>query len=117
MAYAFPGGAIVGDTATIANAATTSDTIDLIDTSLVGFVMPSAWTTRSITIQVSEDGTNWSGAYDGYGAQVGSIASPVVNGHYAVDYTVFLPWRYIRFVSSVSQGADRVIDVIKRVLA
>lgn len=109
-------------TVAILNGASVSNTIDLTDTCILGFVTPAAWTTAALNIEVSDDNVNWSAAYDAYGAQVGSIASPVVASRYAVDMSALLPWRYVRFLSGtstspVAQGADRVIKVIKRVLA
>jgi len=117
MAYTYPGASIVGDTATILSGATTSETFDLIDTTFVGFVTPAAWTTATLNIEVSEDGVTWSNAYDAYGSIAGSYASIVVSAHYTVDYQTFIPWRYIRLKSSVSQGANRQFKIIKRVLA
>lgn len=109
-------------TVTIPNGASVSGTIDLTDTSLLGFVSPDAWTTAALNLEVSDDGTNWSSAYDAFGAQIGSLASPVVASRYAVDMASLLPWRYVRFrsgtaASPVAQGADRSIKAICRVLA
>jgi len=103
--------------ATIANGGTTSGAIDLTDSALLGFIMPAGWTAGTLTLQVSLDGSNWASPYDAYGSAVGSIDSPVASAAYAVDVTSLLAWRYVRFVSSVAQGAERVITCSMRALA
>ena len=109
-------------TATIASGGSVSGSIDLMGAAMIGFVTPSAWTSAALTIEVSDDNVNWSSAYDAYGAQVGSIASPIVSSRYAVDMQSLLPWRYVRLRSGTSstpvvQDADRAFTVIARVLA
>lgn len=109
-------------TVTILNGASVSGSIDLSDTSLLGFVSPAAWTTAALNLEVSTDNINWQVAYDAYGSQVGSIATPVVAASYAADAIALLPWAYVRFRSGTSatpvvQGADRTFKVVKRVLA
>ena len=108
--------------ATIAINTSVSDALDMDKNSLLGFIMPSAWTTAGITIEVSTDNSNWFPARDAYGSTVGYIASPVVSNAYAVDVQSLLPWRYIRFRSGttdspVVQTAARTIPIVKRVLA
>ena len=109
-------------TATIANAASVSGTVDLTGTALLGFVMPAAWTTAALNIDVSPDNVAWSSPYDTTPAAVSSIATPVVSAAYAVDMTAMLPWRFIRFrsgtaASPVNQGAARAIVCVTRPLA
>lgn len=108
--------------ATIAINTSVSGALDMDKNSLLGFIMPSAWTTAGITIEVSTDNSNWFPALDAYGSTVGYIASPVVSNAYAVDVQSLLPWRYIRFrsgttASPVVQTAARTIPIVKRVLA
>ena len=107
---------------TIPSGSSVSDVIDLTDTSLLGLIMPAAWTTASLNIGVSHDGVNWFVCYDAYGSAANSIASPVVSGAYSLDFQSLLPWRYARLrsgtvASPVNQGADRVFTIVKRVLA
>ena len=109
-------------TVAILNGASVSNTIDLTDTCILGFVTPDAWTAAALTIEVSDDNVSWSAAYDAYGSQVGSVATLNVASRYAVDMSALLPWRYVRFrsgtaASPVVQGADRAFKIIKRVLA
>lgn len=103
--------------ATIANGAAVSGTVDLLGTALVGFTMPAAWTTAALSLEVSNDGTTWGVPYDSSASQVGLIATPVASGMYAVDVVSLLPWRYVRFKSSVNQGAARTITYVTRPLA
>ena len=107
---------------TIPSGASVSDIIDLTDTSLLGLIMPAAWTTAELNIGVSHDGVNWFVCYDAYGSAVNSIASPVAGSAYSLDFQSLLPWRYARLrsgtvASPVKQGADRVFTLVKRVLA
>ena len=102
-------------TATIALNATTSNVINLEKKALIGFQMPSAWTTGAISIQVSPDGKTWGTPNNEYGAATGSFANPTVNTPYATDRDAMLPWQYIRFVAGVAQEAAREITLIARV--
>lgn len=108
---------------TIANGASVSATIDLAHTALCGLIMPDAWTAAALTIEVSADGTNWTGlAYDADGTQCNSIASPVAGSAYALNLSGLLPYRYARLLSGttatpVNQGAERSLTVLTRPLA
>lgn len=109
-------------TVTIASGASVSGTINLTNTSLIGFITPAAWTTAALNLEVSADGSTWVSAYDAYGSQVGSIATPVVSAGYAVDVSSLMPWQYARFRSGTSaapvvQVGNRVFTVVTRVLA
>lgn len=107
---------------TIKNGSSISSVIDLTSTSLLGFIMPSDWTTAALSIGVSNDGVTFYPAYDAYGSQTGYIASPVLSAAYAVDLSALLPWRYVRLrsgtqASPVNQLADRTFAIITRGLA
>jgi hypothetical protein len=109
-------------TATIANGASVSGTIDLQRTAIVGFVAPSAWTTAALNIEVSIDGTSWSSAFDAYGLAVGSMSALTAGAAYVVDMVSLLPFRYVRLrsgtsASPVNQAAQRDFKVITRALA
>ena len=109
-------------TLTIDNGASVSNSIYLAATNLLGFVMPAAWTSAALTIEVSNDGVTFYPCYDYAGAQAGYIASPSVSSAYAVDLSALLPWRYARFRSGtsaapVNQLANRSIVVVTRGLA
>ncbi|MEP6587515.1 MAG: hypothetical protein ABJA84_02000 [Polaromonas sp.] len=110
-------------TATIANAASVSDVIDLTTTALLGFVAPAAWTAAALNIEASPDNTTWAPAVIGSDSTaVSSWASVTAGNAYAVDAVSMLPFRYIRFRSGtsaapVNQGASRAFVVITRPLA
>jgi len=109
--------------ATIANGASVSSVIDLNQTALIGFLMPAAWTSAALNIEVSSNNADWNvvGVYNSDQSVASTWASPVVGGAYSVDVMALLPWRYIRFRSGTSgspinQGAARAINVITRAL-
>ena len=110
-------------TATIANAASVSDTVDLISTAIVGFVAPAAWTTAAITIEASIDGTNWiASLFDDTNSAISTWSTITAGAGYSVNAVAMLPYRMIRFrsgtsASPVAQGAARSIFVITRPLA
>lgn len=110
-------------TATIANGASVSGTVDLTSTALLGFIAPAAWTTAALNIEVSADGSTWATVvYDGSGTAVSSWSALVAGAAYAVDTVSMLPFRYARFRSGtsgspVNQGAQRDFVVITRPLA
>lgn len=111
-------------TATIANGASVSGAIDMTYTSMLGFILPSAWTTAGVSIEVSADGTNWAtgGILDGSALAVSVWPTGTASGAYAVNLAAMVPWRYARIRSGtfsvpVNQGADRLITVILRPLA
>lgn len=109
--------------ATIANGASVSATVDLISTALLDILMPAAWKTAALTIEVSADNSNWySLVYDENGLQINSWSSPVAGAAYSVSTLGMLGFRYIRLRSGtgavpVAQDADRVFTLITRPLA
>ena len=93
-----------------------SPAVDLIDTRLFGFQMPSAWTTAAMTFSVSADGVTYNDLYDDTGAEVNLTVS-------ASKFIVlsnpqrFLGIRYIKVRSgttgsAVNQAADRTIKLV-----
>lgn len=111
-------------TATIANGASVSGTVDLTDTSLLGFIAPAACTTAELNIEVSVDNTNWAtaGVLDGSGSNVSRWSAVTAGAAYSVDVVNMLPYRFVRFrsgtaASPVNQGANRAFTVITRPLA
>ena len=106
-------------TATLANAASLSDAIDLNGTTMVGYIIPAAWTAADITFQVSVDGTNFNNLYNQFGNEVKHIVA-------ASRFIVLTPSdmagvRYIKFrsgtnITPVAQGAQRLINLVTRVV-
>jgi len=66
-------------TATIANGAALSNATPLGEKTLVGIVMPAAWTAATITFQVSVDDTTFNELQDGAG---NAISYTVAAGQY-----------------------------------
>jgi len=96
-----------------------SPALDVSDAPLVGIIMPAAWTAAALNLEVSADGTRWCKPYDAYGSAVASLATPVVDGAYAVDFSALLPWRWVRLRSGtsgspVNQAAARTITMLQR---
>lgn len=105
-------------TATIANGASTSDTIDLAGRTLIGIRMPAAWTTANLTFQVVEDGvTTPVNFYDYTGAEVIVVATT----------SIFIrlnpaDWLSVRSIivrsgtsgTAVAQGAQRLITLVSK---
>lgn len=99
-------------TATIAINTALSPSVDLVNSTLVGISMPSAWDTASITLDVSNDGQNFGPLY--YGGAEYVILEAVANRRITIDPVALLPWRYIKVRSgingtTVNQTAERVI--------
>lgn len=102
---------------TIATSTTISASVDLLDTALLAFIAPAAWTTSAVKLQVSTDNSNWSDIYDEFGFAVASWSSLVAGAAYSLDVASMLPYRYIRFVAGTAQAANRTFTVITRPLA
>ena len=107
---------------TINNGASVSNTLDLTETNLLGFITPAAWTTAALTLEVSPDGVTFYPAYDYTGSQTGYFSAPAVSAGYAVDLSSLMPWRYVRLRSGtsatpVTQAAARTFIAITRALA
>ena len=110
-------------TVTILSGASVSDVMQVMDSAILGFIMPAVWDAAALNIEVSCDGTNFAAViYDGSGLAVSSWSTPVAGAAYAVDTLSMLPWRYFRFRSGtsgspVNQTANRLITVVMRPLA
>lgn len=97
-------------TATIANGQTTSDAINCLGKSIVGLIMPAAFTGTTLTIQSSFDGSTFKDAYDGFGNQI--TINVGTSRHIHLSCGDFLATKYIKLVSGSSEGAEREITVI-----
>jgi hypothetical protein len=105
-------------TATIAINASLSDSIDMADGSLVGIIMPAAWTAGGLHIAGSVDGTNFYPLFDTAGNELG-VTSAVASYMYTFDPGLAVPPRYIKIRSGtagtpVVQLAARTFTVIGR---
>ena len=105
-------------TATIANNESLSDAIDLADSSLVGIIMPAAWTAAGLHIAGSVDGISYYPLFDTAGNELG-ITTAVAAYMYSFDPGLAVPPKYIKLRSGtagtpVNQGAARTFSVISR---
>ena len=115
-------------TASIANGASVSGAVDLLNTALLAFIAPAAWTAAALNIEVSTTGgasaSEWAtaGLFDASGVATGQYASLTGGAAYAVDFNSLLGYRYVRLRSGtaaapVNQGAQRDFVLITRPLA
>jgi hypothetical protein len=105
-------------TATILSGASLSDSIDLAEGSLVGVVMPAAWTAGGLHIAGSIDGTNFYPLFDTAANEIG-VTTAIASYMYSFDPGLAVPPRYIKIRSGtagtpVNQAADRTLYVISR---
>lgn len=93
-------------TATIANAATTSDAMSQDGGALAGFVMPAAFTGTSVTFTVSGDGVTYQALYD----ETNTLVSVTVaaSRSYAAP-AALAAWPQFKIVSGSAEGAQRLI--------
>lgn len=113
MAYIEP------QVATIAATTSLSAEVPLGEKTLVGIVMPAAWTAASITFQVTPDDVNFSELYDGAGNEVTLTAA--AGQFLQIDPT---KWRGITAVkvrsgtaaTPVAQAVQAVLTLITRTI-
>ncbi|MEI8397091.1 MAG: hypothetical protein WCF85_20395, partial [Rhodospirillaceae bacterium] len=105
---------------TIANGASLSGQVDLAGQTLVGLIMPAAWTTASLTFTVSptSGGTDYA-LWDGMSGSEVALSSVGASIWLRIDPSMFLGVRYIKLLSGthgtpVNQGADRIIKLVTR---
>jgi hypothetical protein len=105
-------------TATIANGTSLSGALNLGGLRLFGIVMPAAWTTASLTFQMSPDGgTTWVNLYDVNGNELTASAS--TSRFIVLDPTNFASIAMLKVRSGtsgtpVNQGQDSTLQLILR---
>lgn len=80
----------------------------------LGVFVPSAWTSATISFEVSNDGSTWYPLRGSDGSLIGiSGIQTAAAGLYAAPAEIWVMgrWKYMRLVSSVNQGADRELQV------
>lgn len=100
--------------AIIASSGTVSNSIDTSGTSIVGYILPSSFTGTSITFQVSNDNDTFVELKDTNGNDITHIVAQ--NTAVAISPLDFAGWRYVKFVSGSTEGAERVINIQTRPL-
>ena len=103
-------------TCTIPSAQAVSDAIDVRGYSVVGVLLPAAWTAASLTFQGSADGSNFGYLSDSTGAEI-SVASPGATKLVNFSASWFQACGWIRLVSGpnaavIPQAASRSLVVI-----
>lgn len=99
----------------IAQSASLSGAIELPSATLLGLIMPSAWSAADITYQGSNDGSTW---YDLHSDTAGEVTSSVTAGKLVSVYPEdFIACRWLRLRSgtsaaAVAQAAARTITLI-----
>lgn len=111
-----PAPGVVQDTKTltIANGAATSDSQLIDNCSELGLIVPTI-TAATLTVQVSEDDVTYFPLVNQAGTAILVTASST--GAFAIsgnEMGACLPYKYIRVVSSVNQGAARSITLKRK---
>jgi hypothetical protein len=103
--------------AIIASGGSLSGGVDLGEETLVGIIMPSAWTAADITFQVSNDNVTFYNLYD-KDAEV-TLTSPDASLAVAIDPVNLYPWQYVKVRSGtaatpVNQADARSITLLSK---
>ena len=101
-----------GQNVTISSGGTKSNALDVGGHGLVGMIMPAAFTGTSVTFEGSWDGTNFFPIYNTDGTQFSATVS--TSRLIAFAPSDFVSCRLVKIVSSSTEGADRVINLIIR---
>lgn len=104
-------------TVTILSAASLSGALYMGENVPVALLMPSSWTTASLTYQCSTDGTTYGNVYDDGGTEMTSTTA--ASRFVTLPAALFAGCKYIKIRSGtsgspVTQGGDRVLTVVKR---
>jgi hypothetical protein len=103
------------ETVTISSSGTVSSAVDVENLSVVGIIMPATFTGTTITFQVSDDNSTFQALYN---ANNTAVSMSVTQGRsYGLVPGDFAAWRYIKVVSSSTEGTARVIKLMTRELA
>lgn len=102
-------------TVTIAESASLSEGLDLIDRTLARIVMPAAWTAADITFQSSADGITYNDMYDQFGSEYTVTAD--ASQDIGLNLADFIGVRFIKVRSgtsgsAVTQDAARTITLV-----
>lgn len=100
---------------TIASGQSLSDAIDLSDYSVVGVLMPTAWTAANLTFQGSVDGSTFGNLIEKAGIELEVVAA--ISYLIPLSSSAFEPCRYLKIRSgtssaAVNQAASRTIQLI-----
>lgn len=104
-------------TVTIANGASLSGTLDLAGLTLIGIIMPSAWTAADITVQASLNNTDFFNVFDVFGSEL--VIKADASRYIPLTPSDFISFRYVKLRSGtsgtvVNQGASRTLTLVYR---
>lgn len=110
-------GEIFTTTVTIANGQSLSGAVDLSSYTLVGLVMPAAWTAAAITFQGSVDNVNFFDVCD-QNAEI-NVGAAAANKYILLSPATFVGLRYLKIQSGtnavpVNQGQQTTITLVLR---
>lgn len=112
---------VYAKTAVIPNGGKLSPAVDLwsasqaewFDPSLVGIIMPAAWTDADLDFEVSHDGTTYGPLY--LSSADAPLTIPAGAGRrISVDPKDFVGWQYVKVRSTQNQGAERTLTLLIR---
>ena len=103
---------------TVLNGQTLSNTVDLSNNSLVGFLAPQIFVTNNVTLEVSSNGTDWYQVIKDTDAttQVNLYNNVAQATAYKVDISIFAFFKYVRLRFGTAVTADRVFTLLARPL-
>jgi hypothetical protein len=96
----------------IANGLTTSGALDLADNTLLGIMMPAAFTGTTLTFTASADGVTYAALYDSTGAAVSVTVS--TSRYIYIDPVIFAGVRYVKIVSGSAESGARTLALVVR---
>jgi hypothetical protein len=99
--------------ANIAASGTTSQSLDLSGSCLVGIQMPTAFTGTAVTFNVSADGVNFYPMYSGASAYSLTVAA---SRYILIPAADFAGVRYLQVVSNATEGSARALTLAVRPL-
>lgn len=104
-------------TVTIANGASLSDAVCVNDLVAIGLQLPAAWTSATVTLQGSMDGTTFVNIHENGANAEYAFTNAAASVGLSLSWETMLPWEWIKVRSgtsgsAVTQGAARTIGVI-----
>ena len=104
----------IGDSVTIGAGSTTSDAIDMQGYTLTAIIMPATFTGTSLTFSVSDDGNTF---YTMYNTSNTAVTAYVTQGRwYELLPSDFASTRYLKIISSATEGSARTIKLVRRIV-
>jgi hypothetical protein len=106
--------AVMYENVTISSGQTTSTALDCGGCNLVGIIFPAAFTGATVSFEGSVDGTNFYTMKNDTGSTLSLTAS--TSSFVAIVPSDFAAAGHLKIVSASSEGADRTITLVYRVL-